>query len=83
MFVPIPKALSPAGTIIHVMAWYNNSATNKNVVDPRNWKGWGNRSIDDMLSGISRLVYLTEEQFQEEVTKRGGTPLFATTQDQQ
>ena len=75
--------LLPAGTIIHVMAWYNNSATNKNVVDPRNWKGWGNRSIDDMMSGISRLVYLTEEQFQEEVTKRGGTPLFATTQDQQ
>ena len=75
--------LLPAGTVIHVMAWYNNSDTNKNVVDPRNWKGWGNRSIDDMMSGISRMVPMTEEQFQEEVAARGGTPVFAAAQDQQ
>ena len=75
--------LLPAGTVVHVMAWYNNSVTNRNVVDPRNWKGYGNRSIDDMLFGSGRLVDLTEEQFQEELAKRGGTPLFATTQDQQ
>jgi len=75
--------LLPAGTVIHVMAWYNNSDTNRNVVDPRNWKGWGNRSIDDMMSGISRMVTMTEEQFQEEVAARGGTPAFAAAQDQQ
>ena len=75
--------LLPAGTIIHVMAWYNNSVTNRNVVDPRNWKGWGNRSIDDMMSGISRMVPMTQEQFEAEVAARGGTPVFAATQDQQ
>lgn len=75
--------LLPTGTVIHVMAWYNNSVTNKNVVDPRNWKGYGNRSIDDMFSGISRMAFLTEEQFEEEVAKRGGTPAFADTQNQQ
>jgi len=41
--------LLPAGTVVHVMGWYNKSVTNKNVVDPRNWNGYGNRSIDDML----------------------------------
>ena len=43
---------------MHVMAWYNNSVTNKNVVDPRNWKGYGNRSIDDMFFGITKMVSL-------------------------
>ena len=75
--------LLPAGTVIHVMAWYNNSVTNRNVVDPRNWKGWGNRSIDDMMSGISRMVPMTQEQFEAEVAARGGTPVFAASQDQQ
>jgi len=75
--------LLPAGTVVHVMAWYNNSVTNKNVVDPRNWKGYGNRSIDDMFFSITRTVELTEEQFQEEVAARGGSPAFASSQDQQ
>ena len=75
--------LLPAGTVIRVISWYNNSATNKNVVDPRNWKGWGNRSIDDMMSGITRTVPLTQEQFDAEIAARGGTFAFATSQDQQ
>ena len=75
--------LLPAGTIVHSMAWYNNSITNKNVVDPRNWKGWGNRSIDDMFSAIGRMAYLTQEQFDEEVAARSKTPVFATSQNQE
>ena len=75
--------LLPAGTVVHVMGWYNNSVTNKNVVDPRNWKGYGNRSIDDMFVGITRMISLTEEEFHAEVAARGGTPAFATSQDQQ
>jgi hypothetical protein len=53
------------------------------VVDPRNWKGWGNRSIDDMFVSITRTIEMTEEEFQAEVAARGGTPAFATSQDQQ
>tara|TARA_B100001123_G_scaffold383876_3_gene456213 strand:- start:31722 stop:33155 length:1434 start_codon:yes stop_codon:yes gene_type:complete len=71
--------LLPAGTIVHLMAWYDNSVTNKNVVDPRNWKGWGNRSIDDMFYNLPRLVYLTEDEFSAEVAKRDGTPMFTTS----
>ena len=75
--------LLPAGTLVHVMAWYDNSVTNKNVVDPRNWKGYGNRSIDDMFFSITRMIELTDEQFNAEVAARGSNPLFAASQDQQ
>ena len=75
--------LLPPGTLIHVMAWYDNSPTNRNVVDPRNWKGWGNRSIDDMFVSITRTIEMTEEEFQAEVAARGDRPLFAASQDQQ
>ena len=75
--------LLPAGTVIHLMAWYDNSPSNRNVVDPRNWKGWGNRSIDDMFYNLPRLIYLTEEEFEQEVAARGGAPVFAAAQDQQ
>ena len=75
--------LLPAGTILHLLAWYDNSPSNPRVLDPRNWKGWGNRSIDDMLYHLPRMVYLTEEQFEAEAAARGGRQRFAAAQDQQ
>ena len=75
--------LLPAGTVLHLLAWYDNSESNPRVLDPRNWKGWGNRSIDDMLYHLPRMVYLTEEQFEEEVAARGVHQQFVSSQDQQ
>ena len=46
-------------------------------------RGWGNRSIDDMMSGIARMVPMTQEQFDAEIAARGGPFAFATSQDQQ
>jgi hypothetical protein len=62
--------LLPTGTVLHFLAWYDNTAKNPRVVDPRNWKGWGNRSIDDMFYHLPRMILLTEEQFKEEVAAR-------------
>ena len=75
--------LLPAGTVLHMLAWYDNSPSNPRVVDPRNWKGWGNRSIDDMFYHLPRMIFLTEEQFEAEVAARETPPLFAATQNQQ
>jgi hypothetical protein len=75
--------LLPAGTILHVIGWHNNTASNRYNPDPKNWVGFGNRSIDDMLYHLPRMVYLTEEQFEEEVAARGGRQQFVTSQDQQ
>jgi hypothetical protein len=62
--------LLPAGTIIHLIAWYNNTSSNPRVVDPRNWKGFGSRSIDDMSTFLPRLVFLKEEDFKREAATR-------------
>jgi hypothetical protein len=62
--------LLPKGTILHVTAWYDNTAKNPRVVDPRNWKGTGHRSIDDMLILLSRYIYYSEEEFKEVVAER-------------
>jgi hypothetical protein len=62
--------LLPQGTLLKVTAWYDNTAKNPRVVDPRNWKGYGNRSIDDMFLLLSRFVPMTDEQFKEALAER-------------
>ena len=62
--------LLPKGTMVHLIGWYNNSESNPRVVDPRNWRGYGRRSIDDMFQLLPRLVLLDDEQYAEEVAAR-------------
>jgi len=40
--------LLPAGAILHVIDWHDNSSKNPRNPDPRNWVGYGERTIDDM-----------------------------------
>ena len=60
----------PQGTVLHIVGWYDNTPKNRNVVDPRNWKGWGNRSIDDMFLLLPKVTFLDEEQYAEVVAER-------------
>ena len=48
----------------------DNSPSNKNVPDPRNWQGSGNRSVANMFIDLGMRVALTDEQFQEEMKNR-------------
>jgi hypothetical protein len=73
--------LLPAGTILHNIGWYDNTSKNPRNVDPRNWAGWGNRTIDDMSITFVNLTWLTEEQFKEELSERDAKK--PTTQNQQ
>jgi hypothetical protein len=61
----------PKGTVIKVTAWYDNTSANPRVADPRNWKGWGSRSIDDMLFLLSRVIWLTDKEYEEAAAARG------------
>jgi hypothetical protein len=51
----------------------DNSPANKNVPDPRNWQGSGNRSVANMFIDLGIRVALTEKQFQDEMAKRRET----------
>ena len=62
--------LLPKGTILHIIGYMDNSAANKNVPDPRNWSGSGNRSISNMFIDLGQGVALTDEQFYAEMAKR-------------
>ena len=62
--------LLPKGTIVHVIGWYDNTANNPRVIDPRNWRGLGHRSIDEMMGSASDFLYYTDEEFKAEVTTR-------------
>ena len=65
-----PRPLLPRGTILRGTGYFDNTAANPNVVDPRNWTGFGHRSIDNMLLHIGPAVTLTEEEFRTEVAAR-------------
>jgi hypothetical protein len=62
--------LLPKGTIMHLIGWYDNSAGNRRNVEPRNWKGWGNITIEDMFLHLPQMIFLSDEQFQEQVAAR-------------
>jgi hypothetical protein len=62
--------LLPRGTILHIIGYMDNSPNNKNVPDPRNWQGSGNRSVANMFIDLGMGLSLSEEQFQAEMAKR-------------
>jgi hypothetical protein len=62
--------LLPKDTILHIIGYMDNSPSNKNVPDPRNWQGSGNRSVANMFIDLGNRVFLTDEQFQKEMADR-------------
>jgi hypothetical protein len=60
----------PKGTILHIVGYMDTTPANKNIADPRNWQGSGNRSIANMFIDLGQQVSLTEEQFQAEMARR-------------
>jgi hypothetical protein len=64
------EPLVPPGAILHIRGYMNNSETNGNVPDPRNWQGAGNRSVGNMFIDLGERVTMSEEQFTKEVEER-------------
>jgi hypothetical protein len=59
----------PKGTIIHTVAWYDNTAANKNNPDPTQWVGWGDRTVDEMGHAWVNVTYISQEDYQEWLSK--------------
>ena len=62
--------LLPEGTILHITGYMNNTDTNMNIPDPRNWQGSGNRSTQNMFLDLGIRVTMNEEQFLEAMAER-------------
>ena len=62
--------LLPKGTILHIIGYFDQTAANKNVPDPRNWSGSGNRSITNMFIDLGQGLTLSDQQFHKEMDER-------------
>ena len=62
--------LLPAGTMIKLTAWHDNTAANRANPDPTQWIGWGQRSYDDMYHAHVRYVELDEADYEAMVQER-------------
>jgi mono/diheme cytochrome c family protein len=63
----------PAGTIIHITGWHDNTGANKYNPNPRNWVGYGQRTIDEMSFAWVSLFYIDEADYQSRIAARAKT----------
>ena len=62
--------LLPKGTVLVFTAWHDNTADNPNNPDPRQWVGWGDRTVDEMAHAWVDLTYLSQADFDSLVAER-------------
>jgi len=62
--------LLPKGTVLVFTAWHDNTADNPNNPDPRQWVGWGDRTVDEMAHAWIDVTYLDQEEFDRLVAER-------------
>jgi hypothetical protein len=64
------QPIVPAGTILHVTSWFDNTAGNKFNPDPSNPVAFGQRTIDDMSFSWLTFYYLTDDEYKQALEER-------------
>jgi len=54
----------PAGTVLHITAWHDNTVNNPNNPAPNQWVGWGERTVDEMAHAWVNVTFITEDDYQ-------------------
>jgi hypothetical protein len=70
----------PKGTVVVITAWHDNTAANKNNPDPRQWVGYGDRTIDEMGHAWVDVTYISQEDYEAELARRKATQTRTTQQ---
>lgn len=70
LYEPDVAPLLPAGAVLVIKQWYDNTANNPNNPDPRQWVGWGQRTADEMSHAWIAVSHLDEETYQELLAQR-------------
>ncbi|HXG94498.1 MAG TPA: cytochrome c [Blastocatellia bacterium] len=55
----------PRGTVLHMTAYHDNSAANKENPDPTAFVGWGDRTVDEMNIGWLDFYYISDQEYAE------------------
>jgi hypothetical protein len=53
----------PKGTVLHSIAYHDNSPANKENPDPTAFVGWGDRTVDEMNIGWLDFYYISDEEY--------------------
>ncbi|MES1256133.1 MAG: cytochrome c [Acidobacteriota bacterium] len=53
----------PRGTIVHVVAWHDNTKANPFNPDSDQWVGYGDRTVDEMAHAWMNVNYLSDEEY--------------------
>jgi len=69
-YAPDVQPLLPAGTVLHIVSWHDNSANLKGNPDADNWIGYGQRTIDDMSHAWVTYYSMTEDEYKAEAAER-------------
>ncbi len=64
------QPLLPAGTILHISSWYDNSPGNKFNPDADNLITYGQRTVDEMGGAWISYYYLSDEEYKQQVDAR-------------
>jgi mono/diheme cytochrome c family protein len=62
--------LLPKGTVLVFTAWHDNTDNNPHNPDPRQWVGWGDRTVDEMAHAWVDVTYLDQAEFDRLVAAR-------------
>jgi hypothetical protein len=69
------QPLIPAGAVMILTGWYDNSADNPRNPDPDQWVGMGQRTTDEMSHAWIAITHLDEEGYERLVAERESRPV--------
>jgi hypothetical protein len=72
----------PTGTILHSVAWHDNTMANRHNPDPSAWIGWGGRTMDEMGNAWTDIAFMTEAQYRDLRSQRASEKRASTNQEQ-
>jgi hypothetical protein len=83
MYAEDAAPLLPKGTVVVITAWHDNTPGNRNNPDPRQWVGYGDRTIDEMGHAWVDVTYVSQEDFDRMVAERKASQARQTQEQQQ
>jgi mono/diheme cytochrome c family protein len=70
LFEPEAAPLLPAGAVLILKQWYDNTADNPNNPDPDMWVTYGSRTADEMSHAWIAVTHLDDEGYDELIAQR-------------